>query len=276
MGYLHIKNLYKDRAILEFKQVYALEKIHGTSAHIRMKDDKLSFFSGGVKSHEQFCALFDHEALAEKMRGTDVVIYGEAYGGKLMKMSKVYGADLRFVAFDVMINGRWLGVPEADAYVVGLGLEFVAWELIPSDDIDKAREKPSAQAQRNGIGDDCETEGVVLRPPFECTNVYGERIIVKHKREKFRETTGPRELSATELQVLEDADQIAEEWVTEMRLTHVLDKLGPDLAVQDTGRVVAAMVEDVLREGEGEIVVTRQAKSAIGRRAAGLFKNRVG
>lgn len=34
MGYMHIDNLYKDARVLSFKHVYALEKIHGTSAHI--------------------------------------------------------------------------------------------------------------------------------------------------------------------------------------------------------------------------------------------------
>ena len=35
MSYLHIQNLYKDPRILMLREVYALEKIHGTSAHIQ-------------------------------------------------------------------------------------------------------------------------------------------------------------------------------------------------------------------------------------------------
>ena len=35
MGYLHIENLYKNQTVLMFKELYALEKLHGTSAHIR-------------------------------------------------------------------------------------------------------------------------------------------------------------------------------------------------------------------------------------------------
>ena len=34
MGYLEIKNLYADARVLGFKEVYALEKIHGTSANV--------------------------------------------------------------------------------------------------------------------------------------------------------------------------------------------------------------------------------------------------
>ena len=32
MSYMHIDNLYKNQDILLFKECYALEKIHGTSA----------------------------------------------------------------------------------------------------------------------------------------------------------------------------------------------------------------------------------------------------
>ena len=42
MGYKHIDNLYKHPEFLEEhvnEQVYALEKIHGTSAHIALKGD---------------------------------------------------------------------------------------------------------------------------------------------------------------------------------------------------------------------------------------------
>ena len=34
MAYQHIDNLYKNQDILKFKECYALEKIHGTSASV--------------------------------------------------------------------------------------------------------------------------------------------------------------------------------------------------------------------------------------------------
>lgn len=30
MGYLHISNLYRDQRVLMFKEVFVLEKVHGT------------------------------------------------------------------------------------------------------------------------------------------------------------------------------------------------------------------------------------------------------
>lgn len=69
MGYMHIQNLYKDQTILLFKECYALEKIHGTSAHIKFSmaptSPALTFFSGGEK-HERFKALFNDADLCTR------------------------------------------------------------------------------------------------------------------------------------------------------------------------------------------------------------------
>ncbi len=47
MGYRKIPNLYKDADILLFKDCFASEKVHGTSAHVSWKDGKVNFFAGG-------------------------------------------------------------------------------------------------------------------------------------------------------------------------------------------------------------------------------------
>ena len=44
--------------------------------------------------------------------------------------------------------------------------------------------------------------------------------------------------------------------------------------MEATGKVIAAMVEDVTREAAGEIVDSKEARKAIGARAAKLFKQR--
>src|ERR1041385_6603115 len=83
MGYLHIYNLYKEQTILLFKECYAMEKVHGTSAHITWSDNNLTFFSGGER-HEKFVSLFDQEKLRtefeQRFGAMKVVVYGEAYG----------------------------------------------------------------------------------------------------------------------------------------------------------------------------------------------------
>jgi hypothetical protein len=55
----------------------------------------------------------------------------------------------------------------------------------------------------------------------------------------------------------------------------VLDKLTNDPQMSDTPRVINAMVEDVLREGSGELVDTPEARKAISKATALMFKKHV-
>lgn len=279
MSYLHIDNLYKAQHILAFRRCFALEKVHGTSAHVGWKGGILTFFSGG-ESHERFTALFDTEALRAKLAGIEsATVYGEAYGGKCQGMSGTYGKELRFIAFEVKIGECWLAVPQAAQFVADLGLEFVPYEEGPTDLewIDVQRDAPSVVAVCRGMGER-PREGVVLRPPFEVTLNNGERIIAKYKRDEFGERKTPQKIVDPEkLAVLADATAVAEEWVTEMRLTHVLNAaLGATTPeMEHVPTIIKAMVEDVLREGAGEIVDGKDVRRAIGSRAVSLLKARI-
>lgn len=279
MGYRHTDNLYKNQTILLFKECYATEKIHGTSAHIRfIPGNKLIFFSGGVK-HESFVTLFEEEVLRAKFEEvftSNVCIYGEAYGGSCQGMKNIYGPDLKFIGFEVTIGDKWLDVPNAHDVCNKLGIEFVDYVRIPTDlaAIDAERDKPSTQAIRNGMGEQMR-EGIVLRPLVEMTLNNGERIIAKHKRPEFSETKTPREVSPDKLQVMLDATKIADEWVTEMRLVHVLDKLPDCTGMEQTGKVIQAMQKDILREAKGEIVESKAVLNMIAKHTARLYKARV-
>jgi len=280
MGYLHIDNLYKNNEILVlFRECYAMEKIHGTSAHIGYKLGELRFFSGGER-HQKFVALFeqgksgpgDVAMLKEKLKesGVDeVVIYGEAYGGKCQGMSDTYGKDLKFVVFDVKISGMWLAVPQAEKFATGLGLEFVSYEKVEAtlEAVDREKNRDSVQAVRNGMGEGHKREGVVLRPLMELTKNNENRIISKHKNDDFRETKTPREVDPEKLKVLEEANDIAEEWVTPMRLAHVLDKI-ENPGMEKMREIIGRMCEDVKREAEGEIVWSKEVQKAIGKATA--------
>lgn len=279
MGYLHIDNLYKNQSILMFKECYALEKIHGTSANISYSNGTLNLFSGG-ESYDKFAKLFDKEALKAKIEemGFDKIhIYGEAYGGKQQGMAATYGPDLKFVVFDVKVGDTWLEVPNAEDVAKKLGLEFVAYSKCSTElsDLNSERDKDSVQSIRNGVGEGKKREGIVLRPLVETFTKTGERIIAKHKRDEFKETKTPREVNSEQFKIRQDAIGIAEEWVTPMRLEHVLDKLPQGLNMDSTKLVIHAMVEDVLREAKGEIVENRTVIKQIGARAAILFKEKL-
>lgn len=270
MGYLHIDNLYKNQEILMFKECYALEKIHGTSAHIRYSDKGLGFFSGGEK-YENFVRLFDQNHLcAELCKIGNAVFYGEAYGGKCQGMSKTYGTELKFVVFDVKIGDNWLSVPQAADLTQEIGLEFVDYVQITTDigAINAERDKDSVQSIRNGMGEGHLREGVVLRPLIELTKNNGNRIITKHKRDEFRETKTPRIVDdPAKLQVLADAQKVAEEWVTPMRVSHILGKM-ENPSMTDMRDIMSRMFEDIKREGENEVEWSKSVEKAVGKHTA--------
>lgn len=292
MGYLHIDNLYKNQTILLFRRCYALEKVHGTSAHLRFnraevdehgdtQPARLTFFAGGEK-HERFVNLFDRDLLLQRFEALgfhEVTVFGEAYGGKQQGMRATYGDELAFIVFDVRVGkDRWLNVPEMAKTAETLGLESVPYEEVSTElvELDARRDAPSEVAVRRGTGSDKRREGVILRPLVEMLDVHGNRIITKHKQEAFSERASPQKIvDPSQLKVLEEANAIADEWVTPMRLTHVLDKLGNPSDISATPAVLSAMQEDVYREASKEIVESKAASAAIAKRAAKFFHERI-
>jgi len=287
MSYQHIENLYKAQEVLLFKRIFALEKIHGTSAHVGFRPSTgMVFFEGGA-SRNSFLALFDQDKLkatfaqffAERAWGDDMLtVYGEAYGGKMQGMSATYGKELKFIAFEVKVGDNWLSVPAAEDVSRRLGFEFVSYKEIDGtiNAVQESLEQDSEQAIRNGMGTGHRREGVVLRPPIEVTKNNGGRIVAKHKNPEFSENKTPREVDPNKMKVLADANAISEEWVTGMRLDHVLDAFPQPWDLKMTGAVIRAMVEDVTREAGAEIIDSKEARTAIGTRTAKVFKQKLG
>ena len=287
MSYMKISNLHREKEILLFKECFASEKLHGSSAHVSWKPNAsgevgssgvLSFFSGGEK-HEAFVVLFDKEKLAAdftKLGYPNITVYGEAYGGKCQGMKDTYGNKLQFVAFEVKVDDYWLAMPDAEEVARGLGFDFVHYRKISAtiEDIEAEMLLPSVQAVRNGCGDDKKREGVVLRPLIEVVRGNGKRIIAKHKNPDFQETKTKRTLSADVLEVLTEAKAIADEWVVENRIQHVLDRF-PDFRMEQMGDAIRAVVEDVRVEAGEEIVFSKEARVAISKRAVKLLKLRL-
>jgi hypothetical protein len=310
MGYLHINNLYKEQDILMFRECYAMEKIHGTSASVKwLPTNELHFFSGGTK-HETFVKLFDQEKLkasfsAMGILDRDVTVFGESYGGKEQGMSHIYGTVAKFIVFDVQVGDLWLDVPKAEKVATGLGLEFVHYVRVPTDldVLDAWRDAPSVQAIRNGISRQLlsletpcnpifdgypwirsevlgrviinpkKREGIVLRPLVELRKNNGERLICKHKGDDFKETATPRPVvDPAKQKLLEDAQSVADDFVTPMRLQHVLDKL-PGHCMEKMKEIIGSMIEDVNREGVGEFTPSPQVNKAIGSKTVVLYKD---
>ena len=170
----------------------------------------------------------------------------------------------------------WLAVPDAEEIVKSLNLDFVPYVKCSTDidELNKQRDMPSVQAVKCGIEEPKKREGIVLRPLIEVRKNNNARIISKHKTEEFMETRTPRQVSEKDLEVLKQAQDIANEWVTEMRLSHVLDKF-PNAGIEQTGDVIKAMIADVEIESDGEIVKSQKARKAISKKTANMFKNRL-
>lgn len=283
MSYQKIHNLYDPRgqAILQETEVYALEKVNGTSARVYWDGHRVIFSSGGSDPRE-FRPLFDDGALAvafQREFGTGKAsVYGEAFGGTQQGQSWRYGHDLRFVAFEVQAAGGWRDVPTAARIVHDLGLKFVAWKRIPCTlaAIDAERDEPSLYSAASGH-DLMPREGVVLRPLVE-RSIGNERVIAKHKRIEERETETYREVNPAEAVSYANAKAYATEWVTMERMRHVADEVvaargdGVVLNAGDTRAVIDAMVVDVYAESNGEVPDTADVRREVSRAAAKRFQ----
>jgi hypothetical protein len=189
MGYANIQNLYRAQEILLFKRCFAMEKIHGTSAHLSWNNGKLGFFSGGEK-HEKFVALFDQENLIKVFTnsfGTDmkVMVYGEAYGGKQQGMSKTYGPNLKFIVFDVLLTSLEYGDTIEACPVHQEKQSVIPTDLTtPTGCVSPATEKNASKIQdgwHESIGEQpntakVSTEKPTTEPPVE-TGISGQSSV---------------------------------------------------------------------------------------------------
>lgn len=297
MGYAHINNFYKDKRILAFKECIAMEKVHGTSTHIFIKKDEtgkisVGYFNGGFHKPvleglypEDILKTIAEELFFPKCKDPNkarlIAFYGEGYGGNMQKMSHIYGKEKRFICFDVAVtsqeNDTWLSIPYAKDLAIKFGFEFVPYSIIPAtvEDIEAEANKHSIVAEIRGCGKQMR-EGVVVRP-LEPYTLNGARVVCKQKSKAYNELMHPPSPSETKLHLEKEAEKIAENWVTETRLEHVLDKFEePANDINFIPDVVKAMMRDVEREGEGEIEWNNKVKRAISVKTATLFKRKIG
>lgn len=299
MGYAKIPNLYRPeaRTILMFKEVWALEKIHGTSAHITFQldptkadpTDQITYFSGGTNP-ATFERIFSKDDLLRNFLALGhqhITVFGESYGGTERGMSYLYGHTPKFIAFDVRIGGDegyFVTVPEAHTIALTLGLDFVAYMQVSTtmEALDAERDAGSIQAIRNNIDiTQCHSllrEGIVLRPLVEM-HYRGHRICAKHKNDKFgcggeRKNT-PKIDDPEKLKLYTDAQEAAEEFVTEMRLHHILGKMVQPVGIEKIPEVVKAMIADIELEAKGEILENDETRKAISRKTVAIFKKHI-
>ncbi len=285
MAYAKIENLYRRPEYLKlFRTVYVLEKIHGTSAHIKFYDKtdlstkpEVHLFSGGANSL-QFSTLFDKQELldiynAGTLVGRCVTLYGEAYGGRVQSMKSTYGDKLRFIVFEVQVDDKWLEVPNAENVAKRFNQEFVWYKEVENtlDNLNTYKDQPSQLAILRGLGNDKMAEGIVTKPIYECYDKQGGRWILKHKRDDFSEIRTPREVDPEAKMNILRGQEVADDFVTPMRLAHILDK-NPFSTLQDIPQVIKAMLEDVTVECSEEYVDSKIVQKAIASKTVHLYK----
>jgi hypothetical protein len=132
---------------------------------------------------------------------SEIVLFGEGYGRKIQNGGK-YGAEQRFILFDVCVDNWWLSkesvadiaakldIPAAP--VLGTGTLQDAIDIVSTGiTFNKgggivrwgSSKVPSGLASLIG---DCEAEGIVAKPSVELFDRAGKRIITKIKAVDFK------------------------------------------------------------------------------------------
>lgn len=280
--YSAITNTYNgkfvDKIKLEFNQEamesdwYVTEKIHGANYSFWVdlyKTQSYAFVrcakrSGFIEKEEKF---YGHEAvhgalsknmyeLAMHME-TDIIIYGELFGGSYNGKSKgaivqkevQYHPNTMFMAFDIALYnyGNPTYIPHEK--FVELCEQFnipyapVLFKGTLSECIDYTNEFETTIPAQFGLepiaGNVC--EGVVIKPNKPLFLKSGERVILKNKNDKFNENKGvttkvtnPSVLSGTLLQLL----GLISQGLTENRMDAIMSKHGEELEFSNAMRLL--------------------------------------
>lgn len=113
-------------------------------------------------------------------------------------------------------------------------------------------------------------------PPPGCNySIRRSRVLTVGQWYTAEHARQPKVVDPSQIEVLRDAELVADQWVVPCRLDHVLQKHPEATGIEHTGIIIKAMVEDVYKESQGEIVQSRAVTAAISKRAAVLWKQRV-
>lgn len=177
------------------------EKIDGTNIRIMWQPEltmtdgltcsKESLRIGGrtdnAQIHADLIANIEKLELREKMRDvfptTEVILYGEGYGAGIQRGGD-YGAEKRFILFDVLVGGKWWLAHEDMVAVAGrLGLLTVPY--VGEMTLEEATAMVRAGFQSRLNDGKMKAEGLVGRPVEALFDKKGHRLIVKLKTKDF-------------------------------------------------------------------------------------------
>jgi hypothetical protein len=298
--------------ILEVKRVVITEKLHGSTFRIHFPAGMSSISEIRFGSHEMLYVpgrnvpgqpfplgnvvrWFEKRpelltAMWETIKSYgfgNATVFGEACGPGIHAKGVKYsdGQELLFRAFAVMVERCFLSHYDLFCEVTEkMGLPRVP-EIVraePSRELfDSLLERPSIEAQRNGIADAANIhEGIVIQADPFFRDTFGEYLIAKHKSARFAEKA--KAAVAKPVRGPSAADDFAAMYVTAGRLTNAVGRLhdrGVALAsaMTDMPTLLKEMVADLHKECGAEmadlgISDDKQLQGAVSRILGPLYR----
>jgi len=196
----------------------------------------------------------------------DVILYGEWHGsGDTKKGWPQVQKGIRykngndFRVFDVKVNGKYVSQDEIAAFALRVGLKTmpVLYRGKPDQKVfDSLIDTMSRLGEENGIVDPENTiEGLVIRTNEFLWNADRSPVMAKYKVGKWAERASAQKHHTTQPKkkvIVPGAEAFAKEFVTDMRLLHVLAQLCEENISIETscmGEVMKRMGQDIKREG---------------------------
>lgn len=190
VSYTDIENLRNfPEVIPPGAEVEMTEKIHGTCGRIGIVEGELMAGSMGVrrrrpeepaKSTYWFPLTLPgvEELLAELGREhRQVILFGEIFGQGIQSLHYGQHEQPGFRAFDLMVDGRYLGCDEFHAHCGRWEVPQVPLLYRGPFSLERARE---LSAGRTTLADTHIREGVVVKPVVEATDPRIGRVVLKY------------------------------------------------------------------------------------------------
>lgn len=265
--YPHTESLYKHAEILDEKEVVVTEKIHGTSGRLGFVEGNFIVGSrkttlsaeednyGFYKWLQALCIPQKmEEKIAPELKQKGIIFCGEFYGSSIQSEIK-YRDDKDFLVYAIRIGEDFIPWDDIAPLCAGLAIGVVPLLYRGKPDKDTLialREGPSV------INPKEPREGMVVIPATPKRDRRGEWMIYKLKSPQFEERASLKkskpDLDNTKFLTVK---AFANEYVTEQRLSHVIDHLKEQgieaKTISEIRLVLEEMSRDVKREGEAQL-----------------------
>lgn len=190
------------------------------------------------------CEVFNPESV--------VVVYGELIGGNIQK--EVQYGEKRFVAFDVVIDGKVMH--KWDALRMAQGMNFETIPVIACGSLeDLLTISPEFICPLAVEGSSHnKAEGIVIEPVEPAYLHTGSRVYLKQKSKAFTEKKDKVKVEKPVTNLSENAIKVVEDLVircTEARVLNVLSKIG-EVNEKQFGKLFGSYLQDILEEVKRE------------------------